>query len=128
MQLTEQLITVAQAYCDHRRLSLARVSTIVFNEGKKLSAIADGRADLATGRFEKAMRWFSNNWPDGLKWPDAVLRPSAPSSSCAGSTAGHVGASSRDPNSEIPESPSLGGRVADGAVDAPVGLDARVAS
>jgi hypothetical protein len=56
-------------------LSLARVSTLVFNEGKKLEAIASRGADLATGRFENAMRWFSAHWPEGCDWPSDVPRP-----------------------------------------------------
>ena len=75
MILTEQLITVAQAYCKARNLSLARVSTLVFNEGKKLTAIASGSVDLGTRRFENAMRWFSSNWPSGCDWPRDVPRP-----------------------------------------------------
>ena len=75
MILTDQLLAVARAYCQARSLSLARVSTLVFNEGKKLEAIASKGADLATGRFETAMSWFSDNWPDGAVWPEAVERP-----------------------------------------------------
>jgi hypothetical protein len=75
MILTDQLLTVARSYCQARGLSLARVSTLVFNEGKKLEAIASRGADLATGRFENAMRWFSSNWPEGCDWPSDVPRP-----------------------------------------------------
>lgn len=75
MILTQQLIAVAKAYSKARGLSLARVSTLVFNEGKKLAAIEFGGADLATGRFESAMHWFSDNWPEGASWPDGVARP-----------------------------------------------------
>lgn len=77
MQLTHQLLFVARAYCEARRLSLARTSTLVFNEGKKLDLIASGSADLATGRFERAMQWFSDNWPEDAKWPAEVARPAA---------------------------------------------------
>lgn len=75
MILTDQLLLVARTYCQSRGLSLARVSTLVFNEGKKLEAIASRGADLATGRFESAMLWFSENWPEGAIWPEAVERP-----------------------------------------------------
>lgn len=75
MQLTDQLLTVARAYCAARKLSMARVSTLVFNEGKKLEAIQSGGADLATGRFERAMNWFSENWPVETEWPTNISRP-----------------------------------------------------
>ena len=75
MILTDQLLVVADAFCAAKGLSRARVSTLVFNEGKKLDAIALRGADLATGRFEMAMHWFSDNWPDAAVWPQQVARP-----------------------------------------------------
>jgi hypothetical protein len=75
--MTDQLVHVAQAYCKARDLSLARVSTLIFNDGKKLGAIATSGVDLSTGRFEHAMAWFSANWPDGAEWPEEIARPEA---------------------------------------------------
>lgn len=75
IRLTDQLLRVARAYCAARGLSMARVSTLVFNEGKKLDAIETHGADLATGRFEMAMGWFSTHWPEGAQWPAEVARP-----------------------------------------------------
>lgn len=77
MALTEQLLTVSRAFCAGRGLSASRVSTLVFNDGKKLDAIANG-ADLQTAKFEHAMAWFSAHWPDGTDWPLGIPRP-APS-------------------------------------------------
>lgn len=75
MKLTEQLVAVADTFCAARRLSRARVSTIVLNQGGRLELIAAGTADITTGRFERAMQWFSDNWPGGTIWPEAVARP-----------------------------------------------------
>mgnify|MGYP003404905483 CR=1 FL=1 len=75
MLLTEQLTAVARAFCAARGLSTARVSTLVFNDGKKLEAIASKGVDLSTGKFEAGMQWFSDRWPEGLEWPEGVLRP-----------------------------------------------------
>jgi hypothetical protein len=74
MAMTDQLLAVARAYCAARSLSLSRVSTIVFNDGKKLDLVARG-ADLQTGKFEQAIAWFSANWPDGAEWPSDIPRP-----------------------------------------------------
>lgn len=68
-----KLLTVADAYASARRLSRARVSTIVFNAGLALDRIASGK-DLTTGNWERAMTWFHENWPEGAKWPDGVER------------------------------------------------------
>lgn len=74
MTLRDKLLTVADAYAAARQLSRSRVSTIVFNAGLTLDRIASGR-DLSTGNFERAMRWFSDNWPEGAVWPDKIARP-----------------------------------------------------
>ena len=74
--LRDQLIAVSDIYAAHRGLSRARVSTIVFSSGMSLDRIASGR-DLNTGSWERAMRWFSDNWPEGAAWPDEVPRPTA---------------------------------------------------
>lgn len=76
MRMIDQILTVANAYRGARGLSLSRTSTLVFNDGKKLDAIANG-ADLATSRFEGAMAWFSANWPEGAEWPQDIARPEA---------------------------------------------------
>jgi hypothetical protein len=74
--LREQLITVADIFAAARGLSRSRVSTIVFNAGMALDRIASGR-DLTTGNYERAMRWFSENWPEGAEWPCEVTRPAS---------------------------------------------------
>lgn len=75
MAMTDELLTVADAFCAARTLSRSRVSTIVFNDGKKLDLVAGG-ADLQTGKFEAAMLWFSKNWPEHVAWPLGISRPS----------------------------------------------------
>jgi hypothetical protein len=77
MTLREQLLLVADRFADASGIGRKRVSTIVLNGGGKLDAIAAGR-DLTTGSFERAMTWFSSNWPEGADWPEGVERPAAP--------------------------------------------------
>lgn len=74
MTLISQILAVADVFCSARGLSKARVSTLVFNDGKRLARLANGR-DLNTGSYESAMAWFSSNWPAEAAWPAAVPRP-----------------------------------------------------
>lgn len=74
-QMTDQLLIVAAAYCEATKLSLARVSTLVFNHGSKLALLRDG-ADVSTATHERAMLWFSTHWPERTRWPKGVVRPS----------------------------------------------------
>lgn len=70
------LIAVARAYADAEGIELSTVSSRVFDDSKKLPAIAEGRADIQLGRYEAAMAWFAGNWPRGARWPKGVPRPS----------------------------------------------------
>ena len=76
MRLVEQITHLAERYADATNLSLARISTIVFNDGKILQRLSSG-GDLTTGRYERAVNWFSENWPEKAKWPEFVPRPTA---------------------------------------------------
>ncbi len=74
MTLTETLLSLADTYAARAVLSRSRVSTLIFNDGKALDRVASG-GDLNTRSFEKAMRWFAENWPTGAEWPEGVDRP-----------------------------------------------------
>lgn len=74
MTLRDQLLTLCEIYCSARGISRARVSTLVFNGGHVLNRVVDG-GDVTTGSFERAVQWFSDNWPDGVEWPAETIRP-----------------------------------------------------
>jgi len=68
------LIDLANRYCAATGKTRIAVSKRVFNDGKVLDNLADGK-DITVGRFERAMRWFSDNWPDHAEWPAHIDRP-----------------------------------------------------
>ena len=83
LSLKNQLLRVAQVYAEAMGTkgrdglpSLSGISTRIFGDGKTFARIASG-GDLTTGSFERAMRWFSEHWPEGAVWPDHVERPAA---------------------------------------------------
>lgn len=77
METISSLRKVAKAYSTATGLSFKTISSRVFNDGKKLDAVMAGETDLTTARFDLAMTWFAENWPDGAKWPAGVPAPSA---------------------------------------------------
>lgn len=77
MNMREQILLVSDRFAEASGIGRKRVSTIVFNRGSKLDDI-DGGGDLTTGNFERAMLWFSENWPKGTVWPFDVPRPERP--------------------------------------------------
>lgn len=75
MNLNDQLLRVSDTFAAARGISRARLSTLVLRQGQKLDLIAEGRSDLTTGSWQRAMQWFSDNWPEGAEWPEDVARP-----------------------------------------------------
>lgn len=73
--LISQLILVADAFCGARDRTRSSVSKETFGRGGQIDELEAGRRDLATGTFERAMLWFSANWPEGVEWPAGVTRP-----------------------------------------------------
>lgn len=78
--MRDTLIRLARAYAAAKGrgdgLALSGISTKIFNDGKTLDRIAAG-GDLVTGSYERAIKWFSENWPEDLEWPSDVARPVA---------------------------------------------------
>ncbi len=66
--------TIADRYSEATRLAEATLSSKIFNDGKRLTAIRNG-ADVGVRRLEIATTWLSNHWPDDLDWPEGVDRP-----------------------------------------------------
>jgi hypothetical protein len=48
------LIASAQEYAARRNISEARLSTILFNDGKRLQRLREGRSDLTSRRLHEA--------------------------------------------------------------------------
>jgi hypothetical protein len=71
----ESLLLLARDYAAAEGVELVTVSWRVFRDSKKLRALADPRYDIQTRRYEKALEWFSANWPSAVPWPDGVIRP-----------------------------------------------------
>ena len=70
-----QLCTLARAYIAAEKVETTTLSWRVFGDTKKLDALFSGK-DIQVRRFEKALGWFDQNWPDGATWPKGVTRPS----------------------------------------------------
>ncbi len=63
------LIRIADAYKTALGLEDTTVSTRVFKDSKKLGALRNG-ADITVSRFNAALRWFDENWPQHVERPD----------------------------------------------------------
>lgn len=74
MENITTLFDIVEAYRKARELSDARVSTLVFNDGGKIKSLREG-TDIGVRRLQRAIQWFSDNWPENAVWPLSVARP-----------------------------------------------------
>ncbi len=71
----EQLLSVVDAYKTATGVTLdTTVSYRVFGDSKKLGSMRSG-ADITTRRFNAALEWFSNNWPENSPRPVGLPSP-----------------------------------------------------
>lgn len=70
----DHIIQVADRYAELVGAEEKTVSSRVFADSKKLGALRAG-ADITVGRFNSALRWFSEHWPVNADWPPTVPRP-----------------------------------------------------
>ncbi|ORE87715.1 hypothetical protein ATO4_25213 [Aurantimonas sp. 22II-16-19i] len=68
------LLAVAGAFQAATGLDQSTVSWRALGDVRKLAALSSGK-DIQVTRYEKAMIWFSVNWPQDLSWPIGVDRP-----------------------------------------------------
>ncbi len=74
MNYREELVVLAEAYCQKMELSEARVANLAGCNGEFFARMRAGRA-AQVDTLERVKAWFSENWPDGLAWPKNVARP-----------------------------------------------------
>ena len=75
MKLICNLLEVARLYARHEGIADATASKRIFDDGKRLRLLGSG-ATITVARYETAMAWLFDRWPDGLTWPTHVPRPS----------------------------------------------------
>jgi hypothetical protein len=77
MSSIDHLLAVAHAYAEAENIDLSTVSWRALGDTKKLTMIESDGRDIQVRRLEKAMQWFSDNWPEGGVWPVDITRPAA---------------------------------------------------
>jgi hypothetical protein len=70
----EHLLRLSDVYSVAVGAAEKTVSYRVFSDSKKFTALRSG-ADIGVNRFNLALRWFSDNWPENTLWPEGICRP-----------------------------------------------------
>ena len=75
MSTLEGLALVTQLFSDATGVAISTLSSRIFNDGKRLAKVVDGTTDVGLKKYDEALQYFSDNWPDGTEWPLDVARP-----------------------------------------------------
>ena len=74
MSAIDRFLLVARTYRQISGLKTTALSWRLFGDSKKLGALENG-ADIQVTRYEKALQWLSDHWPEPADWPADVPRP-----------------------------------------------------
>ena len=64
----QTILTLTEAYCEAKNLSESHISKTIFNDGKTIGLLRKG-SDIGVKRYERAVQWFSDKWPEDKAWP-----------------------------------------------------------
>lgn len=68
------LIELAETLAAHEGVTHWAISQRIFGRGDVFSRLMDGR-NCFHSTIERAARWFGENWPEDLAWPEDIMRP-----------------------------------------------------
>lgn len=66
---TAYLLALGATYAKHRGIKLATVSRACLGDSPALERIRDHGGSVTLRKFDDAMQWFDEHWPDKLAWP-----------------------------------------------------------
>lgn len=69
-----QFLRLVAAYGKATGLAESTISSRLFDDGKRLRMLRDGR-DVGIRKVQVAVAWLSDNWPADHPWPSDIPRP-----------------------------------------------------
>lgn len=75
MMLKRLILTLAERFADLTGSSLGSVSNRAFGDSRILHRVQRGKGGMTLARADRALAWFSENWPAAAEWPAGVPRP-----------------------------------------------------
>ena len=69
-----RLVALMGRFAKHTGLSISTVSRHATGSGDTVARLQRG-GTMTIKRFDRAVRFLSDNWPDSMAWPGDVPRP-----------------------------------------------------
>ncbi|MBS1164171.1 MAG: hypothetical protein H6R00_196 [Proteobacteria bacterium] len=73
--LSHHLTALSAAYASAMGVSLATLSERAAGDWRFFQQVAAGTLNFRIRSYDRAITWFSANWPEGGEWPADVPRP-----------------------------------------------------
>jgi hypothetical protein len=73
----EHLTSVCETLAAHRQRSEMTVARWAGVHGRLFHRLAEGKG-CRVDTYNRAIHWFSDNWPADLEWPHSIPRPKKP--------------------------------------------------
>ncbi len=73
--LATHLTELSTRYAKAMGVSLATLSERAAGDWRFFKQVADGSLNFRIRSYDRAMAWFSDNWPADAEWPSDVPRP-----------------------------------------------------
>lgn len=70
----EKIVVLGSALAKARGLSEARIANLAGRDGGFFARLRNGKS-CRLDTAKRMLQFFSDNWPEGLPWPDCVERP-----------------------------------------------------
>jgi hypothetical protein len=70
----DQFLRLVDAYSVATGLARSTISTRLFNDGKRLEMLQNGR-DVGIRKVADAVQLISESWPPKSAWPEDIARP-----------------------------------------------------
>lgn len=71
---SDAIVEMAETLASHQGVTHWAISQRIYGRGDVFSRLKDGHNVFAS-TLERAHRWFGENWPEDLAWPDEIERP-----------------------------------------------------
>ena len=69
-----RLLALMKLFATHTDLSISTVSRLALGSGDAAARLATG-STITVRRMDRGLQYLSDNWPEGVPWPDHTARP-----------------------------------------------------
>lgn len=71
---SDDILALAAIFADSEGVKHWSISMKIFGKGDVFHRLENG-ANCYPSTIQRAERWFAENWPDDLAWPEEIERP-----------------------------------------------------